>query len=447
MGAHHREPSNPLGASAIINDPRVKRELSEYRRRSREKIGFAPAPYLIDPEHLDQPYRPARFVVAIDSSPAEIELDKEYPSERFLVGQVAGVLIDLDQLQTRRGPFRNPGTLADAQRHALMHAVLPSSGMEPVSGAHPADDFRAKVHRQFADMQVNDASLLRVYMRVMAMDAPPDAPPLTVRLGGCPSDGCAAEEIDVPEAGTVCDRCGSVVYPTDRLRLHDEYDPYGSNETVAGRLLAAAEHLTLAAMLLWLYERNPAVLGHVAFMADGSLALRGPTAPLRTPMLKLWQHVCSELTAAGHDLPVFVGVEKSGHFVDHAKRIYKHIPAGWLMRLPREYIATHIRFKDTLFGRETYYGRSWLYHSSDGRIHAITVPPTAGVAYGRDDALDVGDYPTLLATCDLIDRIGTKLYKDGLLPVVLAHQYASVPLRAAETVLKLFFEENVPRAA
>lgn len=441
-----REPSNPLGASLILRDPRVKAMLGRYQRAGSTKTTWSATPYLVDPTKLGHQYQPARWVVSVDSSPAEPEIDPEYPSERWLALKVAGVLVDLQELRKRTGPFRDPGQVADAQRQSIFHAVLPSSGMRPVGGEQPQHAFRAEVHRQMGEMCVNDQSrsLLHVYMQVMAYDPKRGAaPPLTVRVHECPS--CEQKDIYAPAAGTVCPGCGTVVYPTDRLRLHDEFDPWGSNLTVAGRFLSAVEHLTTASMLLWLFERNPVVLGRVAFIVDGPLALYGPTAPLRTPMLLLWQDICRQLAEDKHGLPVLVGVEKTGHFVDHGHAIRKHLPKGCVMQLPVDYIAQHIRFRDSLFGKETYYGRAFLYHTNDGRVHALTVPPVDGLAYARQDAIVLGKYPTLQATCALLDAVGTRLYQDALMPVALAHKWASVPLRATKTVLKLFYEENVPR--
>jgi hypothetical protein len=62
-------------------------------------------------------------------------------------------------------------------------------------------------------------------MQVMAYDPKRgDAPPLTVRVMECPS--CERPDIYASEVGVVCPGCGTVVYPTDRLRLHDEFDPW-----------------------------------------------------------------------------------------------------------------------------------------------------------------------------------------------------------------------------
>src|SRR5579884_1192400 len=309
-----REPSNPLGAALMLQDPRVSAMLSRYQRASVTGPAWSAAPYLLAPGGLGQKYKPSRWVISVDSSPAEPEIDPEYPSERWLALKVAGVLVDLKALRKRTGPFRNPGQLADAQRQSIFHALLPSSGMRPRAGGEPTHAFRAELHQQMSEMCVNDQtrSLLQVYMRVMQYDPHRGAAPAkTVLVKACPS--CGHETIYAPEQGVRCPAsgCQAMVYPTDRLRLHDDFDPWGSNLEVAGRFLSAVEHLTVAAMLDWLFERNPAALGEVAFILDGTLAVHGPTAPLRTPLLALWQDICRQLRDHGHGLPLLVGIEKT----------------------------------------------------------------------------------------------------------------------------------------
>ena len=71
-------------------------------------------------------------------------------------------------------------------------------------------------------------------------------------------------------------------------------------------------------------------------------------------------------------------------------------------------------------------------------------PLTEGVVpYGQREHLFVADYPTLRATCELLDRIGTNLYEDALMPIALAHQYVAYPLQMATNVLKLFSEQHL----
>ncbi len=96
-------------------------------------------------------------------------------------------------------------------------------------------------------------------------------------------------------------------------------------------------------------------------------------------------------------------------------------------------------------GGYAYYGRKFIYKTNDARILVFSAPPlTPGVtAYGRGEQLDLDDYPTLRASCDLLDRSGTQLYDDALMPIALAHQYVAYPLQMATNVLKLFSEQHL----
>lgn len=53
---------------------------------------------------------------------------------------------------------------------------------------------------------------------------------------------------------------------------------------------------------------------------------------------------------------------------------------------------------------------------------------------------------TLRPICGLLDRIGTRLYDDAVIPVALAHGWTAYPLRTAGTVLKLHAIEHLGQA-
>ena len=48
---------------------------------------------------------------------------------------------------------------------------------------------------------------------------------------------------------------------------------------------------------------------------------------------------------------------------------------------------------------------------------------------------------SLASTLALLDRLGTSLYEDALIPVALAHSFASIPLRTGSKVLTLLSRE------
>lgn len=90
------------------------------------------------------------------------------------------------------------------------------------------------------------------------------------------------------------------------------------------------------------------------------------------------------------------------------------------------------------YGKETYWGRKFIYRSRDGRIVVPTVMPAAGPAYGTGGGQPGPDgYTTLPAILDVIDRTGSSMYRDGIIPVAAAHGKAAFPIGIGTDVLRL----------
>jgi hypothetical protein len=211
--------------------------------------------------------------------------------------------------------------------------------------------------------------------------------------------------------------------------------------------MSIAERLISLALLDQLADRRPSALQQMTFVTDGPLALFGEVAPIKRPLLRRMQRLAEQLRAEGLGLPIIVGAEKGGMFAEHGNAIRDHVPEGQLMLLDDEYIQTYITFNGSPHGRDTYYGRHFFYRAAAGQMYTITVPPLGSIGAEPHGEFEVADYPTLRATCSVLDSIGTRLYQDATIPVALAHKYAAYPLTTAGRVLKLHAEEHLDRAA
>ena len=68
----------------------------------------------------------------------------------------------------------------------------------------------------------------------------------------------------------------------------------------------------------------------------------------------------------------------------------------------------------------------------------ITVLPASGQPYDDHGGQPGPDgYPSLPAILDVIDRTGSSMYRDGLIPVALAHSKAAFPIGVGTDVLRL----------
>ena len=453
------ERARKLGHVPTAENAEIAAKLSLYRRPDDSGDTYSIDPLLEAAEDVPGPTSPtATFAVAIDGSNHEYEeaFDR-YPSTRVLYFQIAGVFCDLTQMLDQPGLFVSPARIADAVEQSVIPGVLPSSHLEHAVYEDQTTAFRAELFNFFVEKQVNDRSLTSILLRVQRQATSEDAAAAAsdaVRVRRCPNPECAdaggepARDLVVPVVAYIeCPVCGTPVWSTDVLRLHESFRPEGSNLEVLGRAMTAIEHLVVAGVALAILDDAPNVLPECAFITDGPLAQFGETAPLRLGLLGAWRHVAHKLTESGLGLPVVVGIEKTGYAADHLRALRERIPPATLMRLPDRYLTERLR---TSSWKETYYGRKFFYVSSVGQALVITIPPLGAdwSPYPSDDTTDRSDllyYPTLRRSLSLLDRIGTQLYDNALIPVALAHSFAAYPLTTATQVLRLLTEQTLGR--
>ncbi len=442
------EHASSLGHVPTVRHPMIATALRLYTSPAdRTRDVDAIRSCLIDPASLGQDISVPRWTMATDSSPFEHVVDPDFPSTRLVFAQMSAVLVDLERLRGRIGPFVDPAAIRDAQHATVMAGVLPSSNLMRADGTAPLRAFREAVDELLRTRHVEGRTLFEVLAEVQAnrLDTAGRSLGSVPRCPSCRRElkGTDDQPMLFDTDGMTCPACAEEIMFTDLLRAHETFREHGENQEACGRVMSVAERLITLGFLDHVHSRMRGVVGDVALVTDGPLALFGEVAKLKTGLLRRMQVVADELRGEGLRLPVVVGIEKSGRFVEHARAIRSHIPTGTLMAPDRDYVERYITFRGSTHGSETYYGRHFFYRSGDRRIYVITVPPL-----GRQNALPheqfkSADYPTLASTCALIERIGTRLYDDATIPLVLAHRFAAFPVETAGDVLRLHVEQHL----
>ncbi|MGH2584162.1 MAG: hypothetical protein ACRDJE_04550 [Dehalococcoidia bacterium] len=402
---------------------------------------------LIHADALGPPGEDLRWVMSFDGSQQEVAVRDAFPSTRIGYLQVAGVLVHLDEmLGQARQRLVDPAVIRAATRESLLPIVMQGSNVCRADMATVRNSWRAEIYEVFRDYRIEDEPLLDVLL-MLARLSERHSRDGSVVLARCSADEyCGARDIVVPTEGGICAVCTGRLFPTDALRVHEEVAEEHENATALGRLMTTLEQLTMVAYLSYLLTRQPRTLGVVGFVFDGPLALFGPQAWLHGPILNFILTAQQRLGRDNLHPPVIVGIEKSGQFAEHAAAIGPHIPRRHVMALPDDYVYRHIlTFRPApgaAFGRDTYYGQKFFYRTARGQLLTITVPK---VSDARASSSDPAAYPMLPATLRLLDRIGTALYEDAVIPVALAHSYAAIPLRTGTRVLTLLSRELLGR--
>lgn len=384
--------------------------------------------------------QPLIAALAIDGSSTAAPVRDGLPSVYYGYAQAAAAYVDLTALEQQRAErFVDPVAIHRAVNTALVSLDLPVAGAFTRSGVDIVTSWRESLDRLFRvkKVEVNrlDQSLLELLFLVHGR---PGAPARTLPVN-CPNDACERKDVAVPVAVIGCPGCGENLHPTDMLRIHEEVVEDGTNAAPLSRLMSVVELLVLVGLttLLWEQSRGE-LLESTLFIVDGPLAVYGPPAPLRSRAESYFQAMAA--TTPGH-APFICGLEKTGTMVDYARQLARHdvLGPGDLLVCDERVIAAVANTDDPArYGKETYWGRKFVYRAADGRVVVPTIMPASGHAYDvRGGQPGPDGYPSLPAILDVIDRTGSSMYRDGVIPVAVAHGTAAFPIGVGTDVLRL----------
>ncbi|WP_328928468.1 hypothetical protein OG429_30590 [Streptomyces sp. NBC_00190] len=384
--------------------------------------------------------------IAIDGSRMSERIRDGLPSVVYGYAQAAAAYVDLGAMEFQRAErFVDPVAIESAVNTALVSLDLPVAGAYTRPSIGIATSWRENLDRIFRTKKVEvnrlDQTLLDLLMLVHGT---PGRPARGVPVN-CPADDCDAQDVLISTQGGVCPICEQVLYPTDVLRIHEEVMEEGTNESALGRLMSVVELLVLVGLtsLLWEQSRDD-LLCSTLFIVDGPLAMYGPPAKLRGRAQEYFQAMAATTPGDG---PYLCGLEKTGAMVDYAQQLARHevLQPGDLLVCDEEVVKVVTNTANaSSYGKETYWGRKFIYRAKDGRIVVPTVMPVTGAAYdARGGQAGPQGYPTLPAILDVIDRTGSSMYKDGIIPVAVAHGKAAFPIGVGTDVLRLVAEHKL----
>jgi hypothetical protein len=375
--------------------------------------------------------------LAIDGSHTVARVRDGLPSVVYGYAQAAAAYVDLTVMASQRAErFVDPVAIEAAVNTALISLDLPAAGAYSRAGIDITTSWRESLDRLFRTKRVEVNRINQALLDLLFLvHGEPGKPADTVPVN-CPA--CGVPDQPVPSAGSSC-ICGEQLYPTDVLRIHEEVVEEGTNETALGRLMSVVELLVLVGLTTLLWEQSRDVLlCSTLFIVDGPLGMFGTPAKLRLRAETFFQSMCSSTPG---DAPYICGIEKSGAMVDYAAQLVRHevLKPGELLTCNHQVIAAVTNSSDPMtYGKDTYWGRKFVYRALDGRVVVLTVVPPTGSAYDAHGGQpDPGAYPTLPAILDVIDRTGSSMYRDGVIPVAIAHGRAAFPIGIGTDVLRM----------
>lgn len=352
--------------------------------------------------------------------------------------------------------FVDPFKVADMHRNAQpITYVLPGSNILYRDSKNVRDGFRRAVFDQLTANRREGANRIVLTETLLTLNNNR----ITIKI--CPSQTCDAsiEHLYFTSQNHIhkCPSCGTTVYATDWLRLHEGISDFGDNTSAMTRMMNATEHLLLAAFILELLQNNINALSKIAFVIDGPLAIFGEPAKLHPRMMGLINKVSCKLAELGLDPLLVIGLQKTGGVMDHARLLERFLPNGVLRLVDDDYRNNYITGSDSPsanFGNETYYGQDFLFKTERGRIFNFALPypfenKSAGstAEFARMKA-EMNRYGSLVRrACDLIRHFELDLYDNAIVPVALAHRHASISLVPGGKVLDLLAKAGLGKSS
>ena len=425
----------------LADAERVKQLLSRARVHApaSNEPAALPAQAPVAPDSLPE------FVVAIDGSPAEVDVVNGYPGAKVGYLSIASVLLDLAAVNALdESRPADPVEFRKTEQTATIDAALPGCNVVTRTHTSARVAFREEVfdifHNGVVDTQ-DLTPLLDTYEALLAFK-PRSRPQM------CPYNqetGC--EEHFVVGHGLSSCACTykRAVWSTDALRCHERFHDSGTNGEAFGEVMQVLERVLLV-HLLRAFERHD-LLGsahRLAFFLDGPLALFGHPAWLAAAISSELQRLNAKVRAStGQDL-VIVGIEKSGAFVTHFDDLDKSETPGSTRFEARDYLLLTDRYikervifsaSEKRYGLDTYFGRKFFYKTQSGARIVASIP----FLDPQQDTLDTADitlYPSFPITCALLDQLVSSRFPNALTPIVSAHAQAAIPLNLGSKVLE-----------
>lgn len=398
---------------------------------------------------------PVDHILATDGSVYESQIDPRLPSTRACYVKVSSVLIKMNEF---RGLTDEPTGLIDPFRVAalkennnVLTVALPSSNLRRKGEKSPRSTFRRELEAFFHssktrfDAKDSSTSLAATYFALATLRENHGGPPGTVLVHKCANPDCGHAEHYVPVAGELnCPSCGDPIYMTDSLRLWEEVDDYKSSMEASSRFMTYLEHLLPIHYMRFLLTRSSGILGKTAFFVDNPLAVFGNAAWLHACIMKFLHNVRIELSSKEINMPLVIGLQKTGQLVDFGGLICRSLNAGTCFAVTDSFRQNYIGTAKSKngFGSESYYGQDFYVKTKSGKLFVLSLPypfeakVRSGFNFDVEKCL-LANYPDITRAFSLIEEVETDLWENALAPVALAHRYTAISLVPSGRILDI----------
>lgn len=453
---YNKQYGSKTAHSDVVRNPDVQAFLKQCQplREPSESESKELVSCFVDPP-TGNPDDSLKYVIASDGSFYTSIIDKRLPSIQVCYLKFSTILIDMEEylgLEDAKTHMIDPFKVAAMQRnHEPLPLVLPLANFKL-----PEDDCVKSTFRRQMDAFLRSeqtcfiaddtaTSLMSTLIELALLRPDSNAPPGRIKVHQCPSAGCTNRNIylDPDNSDHQCSVCGKPLFISDCLRLWEGVSDFHANQEPASRFMSYIEHLIPIHYLRFLEVEDPALLGELAILVDGPLAVFGNAAWLHQSIMKYIYHLKKRQWAAHKRAPIIIGLQKSGYVVEYMQLLSHHIPNDRIFSITDDFRIEYLGVEKSGngFGDETYYGQDFVYKSPSDRLFVFALaypfPTKRAVPNFQLEKVKIERYPELSVVLNLIMQLETELFHDALVPIALAHKFASISFKPGGRVLDI----------
>ncbi|MGI1691859.1 DNA double-strand break repair nuclease NurA [Thermoanaerobacter uzonensis] len=444
--------SNKISHERIIKNPNVIERLKEFKIAYEvPKLQGNDIKKMFQQIKTEKASDKIKFVFTVDSSYVELPLNNNIPSATVGIVNFSVSIVDLEKKYSlASSEFIDPQRFNDMFNSSLLTFVTPGHNVILKDNLSPIQSTRLALYEFFSQKPFNSLSLLDTLYIILKAGSKDNKISFF-----CPNPECHENiEWDLSNANSYtgkCPACGEDIYISDWLRLHEAIDEELGTGSILSRFSQVSEHLIVLNLLQTIQNNSflKNLLENTAFIIDGPLALYGEPA-------KLHSYILQYLYQLKNEGFVYFGLIKSGRLKDHFTLLEEklkeqgiNIPYNSFILVNDEYRFKYIQRRpkrNKYFGQEVLYGQDFLFYSDKGKKYVISLPypvPEKTDENFKEYIFKYEAYTTLPVVLDLLNKISIDIYEDAVLPIALAHKFASISLNPGVKILEIFIKNHI----
>lgn len=406
-----------------------------------------------------------RYVITADGGYQEVNINNRFPSHTlcyYNVGILTFTVADLFALDNQQ--TINPDDLGRLKNLATFPFVVPTQNIK-IEGKDFKTSIRQSIFEIFRDRKLSGDdgdskdSLLNTIKWLIFREYSDKIGQMQIT---CPNPYCSERLIfkrktdnylDEKNDFIKCHNCGHIAYITDCFELHDLVDEINGAGAIISYIMSAFEMVLLLCMFRFFMENNDEkTLSKILFIKDGSLALFSKLDDFAFKVVRPFMQFMYEKSRQDNISYInFVGLDKSGMFVEHLKNTESKIAKNSVVLPNLWYIKKFITGENqSVFGENTYFGIKMLVRGDENLSFVLDMAVPFGLSdsykeYIKNPKID--DFLSLKSILNILFKLKCDLYQNSapmaFVPIALINKLVSISNVPSKKILSLFAKDNI----